>query len=132
MKKYIAHESRGGIFCRSIPVYVDKRLKNMPYAQAGWCYEESGTRRIMYSYSSRIFIACVSAWGIEYISTQDADATVNCSRTTSRQVSAAMRELGLSDSEIVRLKRFFARGGERAAQQPRGQWVNADTGEVIA
>lgn len=59
MKKYIANE-RNGIFCRTIPVTVSRRLGGMPYAQAGWIdtvQRDGTTASDFYSYSSKIFTA---------------------------------------------------------------------------
>ena len=105
MKKYIAHEIKGGIFCRTIPVTVSRRLGGMPYAQAGWqeydVYDQDGTItdhcKAMYSYSSLIFTVTVNASGaVTMIDTYDSKASADCSRTTSRHVTLALRELGFS------------------------------------
>ena len=104
----------------------------MPYAQACWRDSYSGNLKYMYSYSSRIFSAYTSSFGLEYISVRGSGAAINYSRTTSRQVSAAMRELGLNNNEIAALKKFFTNGGELAVLTNDGKhWVNADTCEVI-
>lgn len=130
---YTAHEIYGGIYETYKRVEVTRRLRYMPYAQAGWDdYALVGERiSAMYSYSSRIFKACYTKDGTLYaIDTRDAHAAINYSRTTSRQVSAAMQELGISGSEIVALKRFFTRGGKVACVGD-DSWFNAETGEVI-
>ena len=132
---YTAHE-QNGYFCKDVRVEVTRRLHYMPYAQAGWNDYTLVSERVsaMYSYSSRIFKAFYfkeNGADILYaIDTRDANAAINYSRTTSRQVSAAMQELGLSGSEIVALKRFFTRGG-KVAMKSGNAWINAETGEAI-
>lgn len=129
---YTAHEIKGGYYETYKTVEVARRLRYMPYAQAGWRDLCSGNLHAMFSYSSRIFDAYMSAWGLEYISVRQATAAINYSRTTSRQVTAAMRELGLSGNEIAALKKFFVNGGEIAiATHDSMHWVNGDTMEVI-
>lgn len=129
---YTAHEVKGGIFEICKTVEVARRLHYMPYAQAGWRDLCGGNLHAMFSYSSRIFDAYTSAWGLEYISVRQATAAINYSRTTSKQVTVAMRELGLSDNEIAALKKFFVNGGEIAiATHDSMHWVNGDTMEVI-
>ena len=88
----------------------------------------------MYSYSSLIFTASFDCGVLCDISTRNADAAMNYSRTTSRQVSAAMREIGLTDSTIARLKKWFASDPKHvtAVYIGRGEWIEASTGEVIA
>ena len=103
MATYTAHEING-YYETYKQVAVDAKLRYMPYAQAGWLREDDD-RFAMYSYSSRIFTAHITACGVEEISVRNADAAINCSRTTSRQVSAAMREIGLTDATIARLKK---------------------------
>ena len=132
MKKYIAHEING-YYETYKQVAVDAKLRYMPYAQAGWMREDDD-RFTMYSYSSRIFTAQITACGVEEISVQNADATMNYSRTTSRQVSAAMQEIGLADDVIARLKKWFTSDPKHvtAVYIGRGEWIEASTGEVIA
>ena len=129
---YTAHEILGGVYEKTVKMTVDSRLRYMPYAQAGWLREDDD-RFSMYSYSSRIFTAQVSACGVEEISVRNADAAINYSRTTSRQVSAAMREIGLTDATIARLKRWFISDPKHvtAAYIGCGQWVDACTGDAI-
>ena len=130
---YTAHEIIGGVYEKTVKMTVDSRLRYMPYAQAGW-QREDDNRFTMFSYSSRIFTAQVSACGVEEISVSDADAAMNHSRTTSRQVSAAMREIGLSDATIARLKKWFTSDPKHvtAVYIGLGEWIEASTGEVIA
>lgn len=129
---YTAHEIHGGYYETYKSVEVTSRLNLMPYAQAGWRREDDN-HFTMLSYSSRIFTAQITASGVDEISTRNADAAINYSRTTSRQVTAAMRELGLNGNEIAALKKFFINGGEIAIVTHDGkQWVNGDnTSEVI-
>ena len=128
---YTAHEQNGH-FCKDVQVFVNRKLCYMPYAQAGWRDSYSGNLKYMYSYSSRIFSAYTSSFGLEYISVRESDAAINYSRTTSKQVTAAMRELGLNGNEIAALKEFFTNGGEIAIATHDGKhWVNGDTCEVI-
>lgn len=129
---YTAHEIRGGYYETYKQVEVDKRLYYMPYAQAGWrIFWDIHKEMEMFSYSSRIFTAKFDETGVVEIHTMEADAAINYSRTTSRQVSAAMQELGLSCSEIVALKRFFTRGGKDAMLLDGGTWADVETGKVI-
>ena len=128
---YTAHE-KVGCFCKYVKVSVSRKLRYMPYAQAGWRDFESENLHAMYSYSSRIFDAYTSSWGLEYISVRQATAAINYSRTTSKQVTDAMRELGLNGNEIAALKKFFINGGEIAIATHDGKhWVNGDNCEVI-
>ena len=130
---YTAHEILSGIYEKTVKVTVSSRLRYMPYAQAGW-QRDDDNRFTMVSYSSRIFTAQVSSCGVEEISVCNADAAMNYSRTTSRQVSAAMREIGLTDATIARLKKWFTSDSKHvtAVYIGRGQWVDACTGEAIA
>lgn len=130
---YTAHEIHGGYYETYKCVEVANRLRYMPYAQAGWLREKEDDYFTMVSYSSRIFTAKFDETGVAEIHTMEADAAINYSRTTSRQVTAAMRELGLNGNEIAALKKFFINGGEIAIVTHDGkQWVNGDnTSEVI-
>ena len=132
MKKYIAHEING-CYETYKQVAVDAKLRYMPYAQAGWLQEKDNCFS-MFSYSSRIFTAQITARGVEEISVRDADAAINYSRTTSRQVSAAMQKIGLESDVIARLKKWFTSDSKHvtAVYIGRGQWADACTGEVIA
>ena len=129
---YTAHEING-YYETYKQVAVDAKLRYMPYAQAGWLRDDDD-RFSMYSYSSRIFTAQITALGVEEISVRGADAAINHSRTTSRQVSAAMQEIGLASDVIARLKKWFTSDSRHvtAAYIGRGQWVDACTGDVIA
>ena len=129
---YTAHEINGYYeTCKQVA--VDAKLRYMPYAQAGWLREDDD-RFSMYSYSSRIFTAQITAFGVEEISVRNADAAINYRRTTSRQVSAAMQEIGLANDVIARLKKWFTSDPKHvtAVYIGHGQWVDACTGEAIA
>lgn len=130
---YTAHEIYGGYYETYKTVEVASRLRYMPYAQAGWLREKDNYFT-MVSYSSRIFTAQITAFGVEEVNVRNADAAINYSRTTSRQVTAAMREIGLTDSTIARLKKWFTSDSKHvtAVYIGRGDWVDACTGEVIA
>ena len=130
---YTAHEIHGGYYETYKCVEVASRLRYMPYAQAGWMREKEDGYFTMVSYSSRIFTAHITAYGVEEISTRNADAAINYSRTTSRQVTMAMREIGLTDSTIARLKKWFTSDTKHVAAVylGRGEWVDGCTGEVI-
>ena len=132
MATYTAHEING-YYETYKQVTVDAKLRYMPYAQAGWMREDDD-RFTMYSYSSRIFTAQITSCGVEEISVRNADAAINYSRTTSSQVSAAMKEIGLAIDVISRLKKWFTSDPKHvtAVYIGRGQWVDACTGEVIA
>lgn len=133
MATYTAHEILGGLYENTVNMTVDSRLRYMPYAKAGWLREDDD-RFTMYSYSSRIFTAQITSCGVEEISVRDADAAINYSRTTSKQVTAAMREIGLADDVIARLKKWLTSDSKHvtAVYLGRGQWVDACTGEAIA
>lgn len=130
---YTAHEIHGGYYETYKCVEVASRLRYMPYAQAGWIREKEDNYFTMVSYSSRIFTAHITVSGVEEISTRNADAAINYSRTTSRQVTMAMREIGLTDSTIARLKKWFTSDSKHvtAVNLGRGEWVDGCTGEVI-
>lgn len=129
---YTAHEIHCGYYETYKKVDVNARLRYMPYAQAGWIRERDNYFTML-SYSSRIFAAQITAFGVEEISTRNADAAINYSRTTSRQVTAAMRELGLTDTTIIKLKKWFTSDSKHvtAVYIGRGQWVDSCNGEVI-
>ena len=133
MATYTAHEILGWLYEKTVKMTVDSRLRYMPYAQAGWQREDEN-RFTMVSYSSRIFTAQITAYGVEEISVRNSDAAINYSRTTSRQVTAAMREIGLTDATIARLKKWFTSDSRHvtAVYIGRGQWVDSCTGEAIA
>lgn len=129
---YTAHEIHGGYY-ETYKQEVSARLRYMPYAQAGW-RRENDNYFTMFSYSSRIFTAQVTAFGVEEISVRNADAAMIYSRTTSRQVTAAMREIGLTDATIARLKKWFTSDSKHvtAVYIGRGEWMDGSTGEVLA
>ena len=141
MTTYTAHEIFGGIYEKTVKMTVDRRLRYAPYSQAGWryydVYDQNGATtdrcKAMYSYSSLIFTATVNVNGdVTMIDTYDAKAKANCSRTTSRQVTLALRELGFTDAVAQAIKRYIA-------SQPRGvvvrrcgrDWMDTATGEVV-
>lgn len=131
---YTAHEIYGGYYeTYNKRVEVSARLRYMPYAQAGWLREKDNYFTML-SYSSRIFTARVTAFGVEEISTRNADAAVIYSRATSRQVTMAMREIGLTDATIARLKKWFTSDVKHvtAVYIGHGEWANGSTGEVIS
>lgn len=118
----------------NVEVDVDARLHYMPYAQAGWrIFWDIHKTMEMFSYSSRIFTAKFDETGISEIHTVNADAAINYSRTTSRQVTAAMRELGLEGNTIARLKKWFTSDSTHvtAVYIGRGKWVDGCTGKEI-
>ena len=143
MTTYTAHEILGGVYEKTVKMTVDRRLRYMPSAQAGWIdtvQKDGTTASDFYSYSSKIFTAFRSVVDgrqvVEGISTNDNDATSDYSRTTSRQCIAALRELGLCDKDVRGIKRYLDRGGKFALlyHYANGdqQWCDAFTGEVIA
>ena len=143
MTTYTAHEILGGLYENTVKMTVSRRLRYMPYAQAGWIdtvQQDGTTASEFYSYSSKIFTAFRSVVDgrqvVEGISTSDGSAASNCSRTTSRQCISALRELGLCDKEVCSIKRYLDRGGKFALlyHYANGgqQWCDAFTGEVIA
>ena len=130
---YTAHEIHGGYYETYKRVEVSARLLHMPYARAGWLREKDNYFTML-SYSSRIFTAQITAFGVEEISIRNADAAINYSRTTSRQVTAAMREIGLTDATIARLKKWFTSDSKHvtAVYIGHGEWMDACTGEALA
>lgn len=137
MTTYTAHEILGGVYEKTVKMTVDRRLRYAPYSQAGWRERKLGARESaleMYSYSSLIFTAGFDGGVLCDISTCDADAAMDCSRTTSAQVTKAMREIGLTDATIASLKRWFTSDPKHvtAVHIGRGDWIAASTGEVIA
>lgn len=113
-----------------------RRLRYMPYAQAHWDVTEwhDGTETWgMTSYASRIFTASKRGGMVYRVSVQGARAAINYSRTTSRQVTMAMREIGLTDNAIVMLKKWFTSDSKHvtAVYAGRGQWTDGTTGEAI-
>lgn len=137
MTTYTAHEILGGVYEKTVKMTVDRRLRYAPYSQAGWRERKFGARESaleMYSYSSLIFTANFDCGVLCDISTLDADAAIDYSRTTSAQVTKAMREIGLTDSTIARLKKWFTSDPKHvtAVYIGRGEWIEARTGEVIA
>ena len=144
MTTYTAHEILGGLYEKTVKMTVDRRLRYMPYAQAGWIdtvQRDGTTASDFYSYSSKIFTASRAIVDgqqvVEGISTNGSSATSNCSRTTSRQCIAALRELGLNDREVRGIKRYLDNGGKFAllyhyTNGSGPKWCDAFTGEVIA
>ena len=141
MTTYTAHEILGGLYENTVKMTVSRRLRYMPYAQAGWrdydVHDQNGTTtdrcKAMYSYSSLIFTATVDSCGnVFMIDTYDAKAKANCSRTTSRQVTLALRELGFSDAVIAALKRYIASNPSGVVVRQYGRdWIDTATGEVV-
>ena len=138
---YTAHEILGGVYEKTVKMTVSRRLRYMPYAQAGWrdydVYDQNGATtdhcKAMYSYSSLIFTATVNVNGdVTMIDTHDAKAKANCSRTTSRQVTLAMRELGFTDAVIMALKQYIASQQRGVVVRRCGRdWIDTATGEVV-
>lgn len=139
---YTAHEILGGLYENTVKMTVNRRLRYMPYAQAGWIdtvtRDSSGKKQshyaAMYSYSSLIFTATVNENGVvDMIDTQDAKASATCSRTTSRQVTLALRELGFSDAVIKALKKYISAAAPRNVYLLLSgrNWIDSDTGEVV-
>lgn len=142
---YTAHEVLGGIYEKTVKMTVDRRLRYAPYSQAGWRdYQvtDGFSGNVLdrcaefYSYSSLIFTATYDSKGrVICIDTHGAKAAVNCSRTTSAQVTKALRELGMTDGRIYAIKRALAAQTKCGFTQlwiKRGHVVLAATGEVIA
>ena len=128
---YTAHEING-YYETYKQVAVDAKLRYMPYAQAGWLQEKDNCFT-MYSYSSRIFTVKFDDTGVAEISTRNADAAINYSRTTSRQVDMAMREIGLTDYTVTKLKKWFTSDSKHvtAVYIGCGQWIEGCTGKEI-
>lgn len=141
MTTYTAHEILGGVYENTVKMTVSRRLRYMPYAQAGWkdyaVYDNYGITtdhcKAMYSYSSLIFTATVNASGnVFMIDTYDAKASADCSRTTSRQVTLALRELGFSDAVAQAIKRHISSNPSGVSIRQYGRdWIDTATGEVV-
>ena len=141
MTTYTAHEIFGGLYEKTVKMTVSRRLRYMPYAQAGWkdydVYDQNGTAtdhcKAMYRYSSLIFTATVDSCGnVFMIDTYDAKASADCSRTTSRQVTLALRELGFSDAIAQAIKRYIASNPRGVVVRQCGRdWIDTATGEVV-
>ena len=112
---YTAHEQIG-YRCYEKKVFVNRKLRYMPYAQAGWidCVHDTVEEHIFFSYSREIFRlqrrrnSASEAWGGWIINRRFATANMQCSRTTSRQVTCALREYGFTDKTIADIKKHFA------------------------
>ena len=141
MTTYTAHEILGGLYEKTVKMTVSRRLRYMPYAQAGWrdyeVYDQDGATtdhcKAMYSYSSLIFTATVDSCGNAFmIDTYDSKASADCSRTTSRQVTLALRELGFSDAVAQAIKRYIASNPRGVTVRQYGRdWIDTATGEVV-
>ena len=141
MTTYTAHEILGGLYENTVKMTVNRRLRYMPYAQAGWkdyaVYDNYGITtdhcEAMYSYSSLIFTATVNVNGVvTMIDTYDAKASADCSRTTSRQVMLALRELGFSDAVVYAIKRYIASQQHGVVVRRCGRdWVDDAAGKVV-
>ena len=134
MATYTAHEILGGIYENTVKMTVDRRLRYMPYAQAGWRDRKTvsgNTAAVLYSYSSKIATVWIDAHGTAYrVDTSGGDAALNCSRTTLRHFTLAMRECGISDSVIRAIRPALAVGD--MVKLVCGKWILYSTGEVIA
>ena len=136
MTTYTAHEILGGLYEKTVKMTVDRRLRYAPYSQAGWRERKLGARESaleMYSYSSLIFTATVNVNGdVTMIDTYDAKASADFSRTTSRQVTLALRELGFSDAIAQAIKRHIASQPSGVTVRQYGRdWIDTATGEVV-
>ena len=81
MKSYIAHESCG-YFERTVRVFVDKKLKSMPYAQCGVIIRDDGAVDF-YSYSTLVCTIDALGW---------LTCTGTYSQTTRKQIGRFLRE----------------------------------------
>ena len=141
MATYTAHEILGGIYENTVKMTVSRRLRYAPYSQAGWrdydVYDQDGATtyhcKAMYSYSSLIFTATVNVNGyVTMIDTYDAKASADCSRTTSRQVTLALRELGFTDAVAQAIKRYISSNPSGTFVIHYGRdWIDTATGEVV-
>lgn len=142
---YTAHEVLGGVYEKTVKMTVDRRLAYMPYAQAGW---REGTpkefptntffRHTLYSHSSKILRVSVNINNTTgkvvqiMVDTHNATAAVNCSRTTSRQVTYALRELGLTNDAITALKNYMDSTPHGVVVRRCGRdWVDDAAGKVV-
>ena len=104
-----------------------RRLAGMPHAQAYWIdSQENDTGcpvHSLYSYSSKICDVVEVSDGVLVINTADADAAINCSRTTSKQVTIALREYMRGD---------LIRAAKRALTTTDTTRVIVDAGGIIA
>lgn len=100
MYTYTAH-CMNGVFQSDRRVTVDERLQNAPYAQAGWLNFKNGW--YLMSYASLVFKATKVQDSAELI-IEPMDVVPSCSRTTSRQTTLALKELGYNHKEIAQIK----------------------------
>ena len=100
MYTYTAH-CNDGIVQRDRRVIVDERLKNAPYAQAGWCNFDNGW--YFMSYASLVFKATRVKDSAELI-IEPMQVSPSFSRTTSKQTTLALREFGYTPQEIAKIK----------------------------
>lgn len=100
MRTYTAHCIEG-VFEKYRKVTVDRPLKYAPYAQAGFWVCDNCIYLV--SYASCVFKARKDVDGAWYIEPRDVNPCY--SRTTSKHVTLALRELGLSDSDIAKVKK---------------------------
>lgn len=88
-----------------------KALRYAPYAKAHWDVTEwhDGTSTwTLTSYNSRVLtVQLDSSRYVNSISTRSAQAAINYSRTTSSQVTMALRELGMSARMIAAVKKVL-------------------------
>lgn len=82
-------------------VTVDERLQDAPYSQAGWIAFDNGW--YFMSYASIVFKATRVRDSAELI-IEPMDVVPSFSRTTSKQTTIALRELGYTSQEITRIK----------------------------
>lgn len=105
MYTYTAH-CINGVFEKYKNVTVERPLKYAPYAQAG--FEVHGNCLYLMSYASCVFKARKDPDGSWHI--EPCKVAASYSRTTSRHITLALRELGMSDKEIVDCKKELNEG----------------------
>lgn len=117
MKKYVAHEING-YWKYDVDVWVDRRLKAMPYAQAGVILRDG--KVILMSYSTEAAtLDAVEGW-----------LTIDClcSVTTRRHVAAFLREYcpGVTYQDAK-----AAMAGGYAINVYTGEHMDRKTGEIL-
>lgn len=101
MYSYTAH-CMNGVFQHERRVTVDERLENSPYSKAGWLNFDNGW--YLMSYDSLVFKATRVEDSAELI-IEPMNVIPSCSRTTSKQTTMALRELGYTSQEISEIKK---------------------------
>lgn len=105
MYTYTAH-CFDGLYKSVKRVVADNPLRYAPYSQAGWRNFKNGVYLV--SYASLVFKANKMPDGRYTI--EPMDVMPSYSRTTSRQTTKALKELGYGPKEIADIKKALNKG----------------------